>query len=248
MAPINLINTAFTEGIHFTFPDMVLAPGGYLLLVKDATAFESLYGGGLPVAGEYAGALDNSGERIRLEDPTGAAILDFKYKDGWYDITDGGGYSLNILDATAGDTSVWGLKEGWRASTFTGGSPGTADAGLIPNPGSVVINEVLAHSHSTAPDWIELHNPTGAAINIGGWFLSDTGLDLLKYEIAAGTSIAAGGYIVFYQDVHFGNAGDPGANTPFALSENGETVYLSSGLGGGSYCLPGVFRVSFPFY
>ncbi|MCF6286744.1 MAG: lamin tail domain-containing protein, partial [Candidatus Hydrogenedentes bacterium] len=37
---------------------------------------------------------------------------------------------------------------------------------------------------------------------------------------------------VIYEDQHFGNAGAPGVNTPFALSENGETVHLSSGNSG----------------
>jgi len=44
--------------------------------------------------------------------------------------------------------------------------------------------------------------------------------------------IDAHGYLVFYQDVHFGNVADPGCIEPFALSENGETVYLSSADGG----------------
>ncbi len=60
---------------------------------------------------------------------------------------------------------------------FYGGSPGWDDTGIIPEPGSVVINEVLAHAHADASDWIELCNTTGEAINIGGWFLSDTDSD-----------------------------------------------------------------------
>ena len=229
-SPINLVDTAFTEGIHFVFPDMVLAPEAFALVVKDTAAFTSVYGGGYPVAGEYTGSLDNAGERIRLEDPTGAEIHDFRYKDGWYDITDGGGYSLTIRHPTSGWLGGWNDKAGWRASALAGGSPGALDWVYV--PGVVVINEVLAHSHAAAPDWIELHNTVGVSVNIGGWFLSDSSLDLRRYEIASGTTIPAGGYIVFYEDLDFGNAGDPGSNSPFGLSENGETVYLSSGSGG----------------
>ncbi len=90
--------------------------------------------------------------------------------------------------------------------------------------GTVVINEVLAHSHAGAPDWIELYNTTGSTINISGWYLSDNDSLLTKYKIANGTTIAPYGYIVFYEDVHFGI----GVNG-FGLSENGETVYLSFG-------------------
>lgn len=84
----------------------------------------------------------------------------------------------------------------------------------------IVINEVLAHSHTGEHGWIELYNPTGDSADIGGWYLSDDGDNLTKYEIAAGTLVPAGGYKVFYQYEHFGAA--------FTLSENGDTVYLSS--------------------
>lgn len=94
--------------------------------------------------------------------------------------------------------------------------------------GTVVINEILANSGASS-DWIELHNRTASSIDIGGWFLSDSGADLLKYRIAPGTVIPAGGYLVFREDTHFGAASiDPNKITPFALSDIGETVYLSS--------------------
>ncbi|MHC4743765.1 MAG: lamin tail domain-containing protein, partial [Planctomycetota bacterium] len=52
----------------------------------------------------------------------------------------------------------WCDKDSWRASAYIGGSPGWDDSGIVPNPGAVVINEIMAHSHAEAPDWIELHN------------------------------------------------------------------------------------------
>ena len=88
--------------------------------------------------------------------------------------------------------------------------PAVTISGQVPELGSVVINELLANSQGAGPDWIELSNTTDQAIDIGGWFLSDDANDLTKYRIAAGTSIPAGGYIVFYEDKHFGNEADPG--------------------------------------
>ncbi len=101
-----------------------------------------------------------------------------------------------------------------------------------PAPGSVVINEVLAHSHSAADDWIELYNTTDRPIAIGGWFLSDKRGDLTRYEISPGTVISAQGYLVFYESSHFGNPGDPRCRSAFALSEAGDSVHLTSGTGG----------------
>jgi hypothetical protein len=54
----------------------------------------------------------------------------------------------------------------------------------------------------------------------------------MKYEIAAGTTIEPFGYFVLYEDLNFNNSGDPDCHVPFALSENGETLYLHSGADG----------------
>jgi hypothetical protein len=92
----------------------------------------------------------------------------------------------------------------------------------------IVINELLAHAHAEASDWIELHNISSVAVHVGGWFLSDSRNDLMKYQIAAGTTIGPRGYLVLYETLHFANPLDPGMRRPFAFTENGETVYLSS--------------------
>jgi len=116
--------------------------------------------------------------------------------------------------------SSWDEKDSWRPSAYEGGSPDSDDSGIIPNPGAIVINEVLAHAHAEAPDWIELHNTTGTAIDISGWFLSDSKNDIFKYKIANGTTIAPNGYLVLYEDLNFGNMNDPGSYD-FGASETG---------------------------
>lgn len=93
----------------------------------------------------------------------------------------------------------------------------------------VIINEVLAHSNDEAPDWIELHNRSGSPVDIGGWLLSDREDDLRKFQIPEGTVVEPLGYIVFYETTDFGNPLSPGALAAFALSENGETIFLYSG-------------------
>jgi uncharacterized repeat protein (TIGR02543 family) len=91
----------------------------------------------------------------------------------------------------------------------------------------VVINEVLAHSHETAADWIELFNNSSSDLDIGGWYLSDDSDVPEKYRIADGTILSGNGYLVFYEDIDFGySSTHSGALIPFALSENGDTVNL----------------------
>lgn len=229
----------FGSGIAYAFDSGVSIPAGqYRLLVKNQAAFESRYAGlSDKIIGQYTGSsLDNGGERLDLLDATNSTILDFSYKDGWFSSTDGEGFSLTVIDPTVSDLTIWDDKSGWRPSASVGGSPGTDDAGQIPLPGSVVVNELLAHSDTDLYDWVELYNTTSEPINIGGWFLSDSNTDdpnRMKFEIPADTIIAGNGYVVFDENLHFGNPSHPGCHQPFQFSENGETVYLRSGQSGG---------------
>ena len=225
---INLNLVSFTNGIDFTFPSVELAAGEYVVVVQDSSIFKARHGTNINIAGQYSGRLNNAGERIELQDAIGRTILNFRYEDGWRSPTNGEDFSLTIIDPANNDLSSWDEKDSWRPSAHSGGSPGYDDSGILPNPGAIVINEVLAHSHDEASDWIELYNTTNSTINIGGWFLSDSKDNLFKYEIANGTTIGPNGYLVFYEDLNFGNANDPGSGEPFALSENGENLYLSS--------------------
>ncbi|MHC4655548.1 MAG: lamin tail domain-containing protein, partial [Planctomycetota bacterium] len=229
---LNLNLVRFTEGIDFTFPDIELELNECVVVVKDQSAFEAQYGTSVNVAGEYTGSLANNGERIRLMDAVGQTILDFEYEDGWRRITDGDGFSLTIIDPTKSDPNSWDERESWRASVYRNGSPGWDDSGILPNPGAVVINEVMSHSNA-GPDWIELYNTTDEAIDIGGWFLSDNDRDepnRMKYRIGDGTTIDPNSYLVFYEDTDFNKPVDPCCLIPFALSENGEEACLSSPL------------------
>jgi hypothetical protein len=228
---IDLSLVRFTDGVEFTFPSFDLAPGGYCLVVKDVAAFVKKYGAAVRIAGQYDGSLDNAGEHVELCDAIGAVIQSFRFDDGWFDITDGAGFSLVVKDPRTGGGEALNDRNLWRPSARAGGSPGGGEPGEGPPLGVVVINELLANPRNGGPDWIELYNTTGQAIDLGGWFLSDDADNPMKYRIAAGTSIAAGGYLVFFEDEHFGNPADPGCREPFALSRNGETVYLHSGSG-----------------
>jgi hypothetical protein len=119
-----LAGLAFTKGVFFDFPAMTLAPGEYVVVVADQSVFEGLYGFGVNLAGEWSGKLDNDHDRIRLEiEDLNAALLDFSYQDFWYPSTDGGGFSLVIVDESAARGS-WGVKESWTADAVQSGSPG----------------------------------------------------------------------------------------------------------------------------
>jgi hypothetical protein len=236
-AALSLAGVKFAEGVLFDFTGSgvaSLAPGAYALVVANMAAFQSRYGHAYDaiIAGQFAaGNLANGGEQIRLLDAQGDTILSFAYGDKWYYNTDGEGFSLTVRDPLQ-DRRLWDSSDGWRPSRLVGGSPGAADTDLA--PGAIEITEVLAHQDTEPPgDWIELRNTTGSAVDLAGWYLSDDALDLTKYRITAdanhpSTVIQPGATLVFYETYDFGVDGNLGVTTPFALSELGDTVYLTS--------------------
>ncbi|OHB72714.1 MAG: hypothetical protein A2V70_02015 [Planctomycetes bacterium RBG_13_63_9] len=175
-----------------------LAPGEFAVIARNAATFAVRYGSGIVLAGQYTGKLDNGGEQIVLVGPGGQAILEFTYGDsndkGWPQRPDGGGSSLEVIDPY-GD---YDDPDNWRASIQWGGTPG--EVAIEP---SVVINEVLSHTDYPLVDAIELHNLSEEAIDIGGWWLSDSDADYQKFQIPPGTTISGGGYVVFYEG-HYG--------------------------------------------
>ncbi|MBK7703148.1 MAG: lamin tail domain-containing protein [bacterium] len=74
-------------------------------------------------------------------------------------------------------------------------------------PPRLVVNEIVA-SNLAGPvdemgeheDWIEIHNPGTAAIDLGGMYLTDDFGNPDKWEIPAGQTIPAGGYLLFWAD------------------------------------------------
>lgn len=218
---IPLGGVKFIAGISYTFPTQSLAPGARLVLAKNPAAFTARYGADPAPLGPYDGQLSNSGEQLHLVDTNGTTILLFSYQDAlpWPERADGTGSSLELLSPSGSHAD----PANWRASIDYGGSPDAFGTGLAPK---VVINEVLTHTDPPLSDTIELHNPTASAINIGGWFLSDTGDQLKKFCIPTGTVLAAGGYITFNETEHFNTS--LGANTnDFALdAAHGDEVWL----------------------
>lgn len=102
--------------------------------------------------------------------------------------------------------------------------------------GDVVINEVMASNgtfeNGHSYDWVELHNTGSKAVDISGWFLSDSGKDLQKWSFPKGTKIKGDGYITVWCT---GEEHDKGSGTqfyaPFAISSAGEKLILSDAEG-----------------
>ncbi len=123
-----------------------------------------------------------------------------------------------------------GTRRLWWAAWLAacGGLAGLA--GLA--PAQLVLNEVYYDSpeKTSAEEFVELHNPGGTAVSIGGWRLTDG----LAYTFPANTVVPAGGYLVVAQDPptllrRFGVT----ASGPWTgrVSNTGETLTLQDAAG-----------------
>ena len=246
---VNLAGVQFTDGVTFTFPVINLQPAENVVVVSDLEGFETRYGTGLPVAGQFAGALNNGGERLSLVTSTGSSIQDFVYDDSgtWPGRADGIGSSLEVIDPEAD----YDNSENWRSSSEYNGSPGASGAGP---DGRVVINEVLTNTDFPAIDRVELHNTTTSSIEVMNWYLSDASANYRKYRIPNG-SIPAGGYRTWdendfnsVQNVSISSYAGSAATAPTTVFRpahglaTGDVITISGYAGAGAY--NGTFEVT----
>jgi hypothetical protein len=112
-------------------------------------------------------------------------------------------------------------------------SPGEPNFLILTN---IYVNELLAHTDPPLEDAVEFQNRSGTAVNIGGWWLSNSRLNPKKYQIPAGTTIAAGGFRVFYEGVGTSSGfNSSGAAQPFTFnSAHGDKAVLSQVDGAGN--------------
>src|SRR6185503_20216372 len=164
-------------------------------------------------AGHVNFKLGRSGDEIGLYSPAGTNITAVMF----------GAQQTGVSQGRFPDGSAYFIS-------FTNTvSPG--ESNYLPL-GNVVVNEVLSHTDPPFEDAIEFYNPSASAVNISGWFISNTQDDLKKYRVANGTTIAAGGFKVFYE---FQFNPTDGSSVPFTFnSAHGDQAYLSQADGSGN--------------
>ncbi|MCW5898721.1 MAG: CotH kinase family protein [Flavobacteriales bacterium] len=108
----------------------------------------------------------------------------------------------------------------------------------LPLRAQVVINEVTSANWTLIQDnfgeyrdWVELFNTTAAPVDLGGWYLSDSQNNNMKWQFPAGATIAANGYLIVWcsgNDVSVGNV----HHTNFRISQTqGERAVLTTPAG-----------------
>ncbi|NNC95865.1 MAG: T9SS type A sorting domain-containing protein [Chitinophagales bacterium] len=110
------LNGYYFNGIDFTFGNVSIPAGGFILLSNDSAAFQLRYG---MTAREYGGFIQNMGETILLLDNTGATVDSVPYEndDPWPITPNGMGPSMNLCSPFADNAAEFSWQ---RSNVYTG--------------------------------------------------------------------------------------------------------------------------------
>ena len=154
--------------------------------------------------------------------------------------------SWNVANATSLDlngTDVSGLTGTTVMPTATttyvltatnaNGSTTSEQRVRIVLPGEPIITEFMADNESGVPldedgeatDWIELHNPTGIAADLDGYYLTDDPGNLTKWRLPA-VSLAPDAYLVVFASGNDRPVAGSELHTNFSLAADGEFLAL----------------------
>ena len=101
----------------------------------------------------------------------------------------------------------------------------------------IIINEVMAsngfYENGEAYDWIEIYNDGKNAVDLSGWYLSDSKKDPLKWSFPKGTKLQGGKYLTVFCTGEEGKGPGKGDTfyTGYSISASGETLILSDAEG-----------------
>jgi hypothetical protein len=234
------------NGVDYTFPEgSVIPPGNYWVLVRDRAAFVLAYGAGVRVFDEFAGSLDNGGERLSLIRGSGTnevVISEVRYDNAlpWPLAADGRGSSLQRIDASQSSWRVanWMAAETNAVNRVTPGRANAAAGALVAFP-PVWINEVLPANVSGPKDnagdrdpYLEVFNTGSSDLDLGGYYLTDNWTNRLAWAFPFGSVVPAGGFLTIWADGEPGESASGIPHTSFRLSPTNGVVALVRDDGG----------------
>ena len=157
--PVNLNGWRFSKGVSYTFPNISIPAGGYLVVVGNIDAFQAKYPAVTNFVGPWGGSLGNNGETVQLETALGENVNEVAYAtEGdwavrqrgltqggfrgwvWGNAADGFGPTLELMNVAMPNKH----GQNWRVSTATNGTPGVANSVARTNLPPFILD--LAHT------------------------------------------------------------------------------------------------------
>ncbi|MEY2409364.1 MAG: hypothetical protein QOF48_2034, partial [Verrucomicrobiota bacterium] len=154
---VKLAGWRLSGGISFSFPNVTINAGSYLVVAANVSAFSAKYPAVANVVGGWAGQLSNNDDPINLDDALGQRMDAVHYSDdgdwavrrvspqyspGWAWIADhdGLGKSLELINPNL--PGKYG--QNWSSSVTVNGTPGRTNSVLSTNIAPLIIE--TAHS------------------------------------------------------------------------------------------------------
>jgi len=210
----------FTNLVQWAFPsNATMAAGEFKIIFADAEENES-------IASEL---------HTNFRPGTNAGLLALsRLRNGASEVLDSVPYA-NVLEGHSFGSFPDGIP--FNRRQFYRATPGAPNDVAVP-AGVVLINEWMADNASTIADpadedyedWFELFNPGTNAVNLEGFYLSDSITNRTQYRIPAGYVVPARGFLLVWADSESSqnrtNRIDLHVN--FKLGAEGESIVLSS--------------------
>jgi hypothetical protein len=144
------------KGVEFTFTNVTMQPGEYLVVAASRTTFLARYPGVTNVLGNWTGRLGNTEDEIALLDALGEEVARVHYADSgdwavrarapadayglrgwdWLAPHDGGGFTLELINPSM----PIGYGQNWTTSLASNGTPGVANGALTNNTAPFIQN------------------------------------------------------------------------------------------------------------
>lgn len=233
---LSLRGFALVMGRHsFMFPRITLEPGEYAVVWLDGSGYSVWHA---PFLLKAAG-----GETVYLKDRRGDVVDEVKTQ----------ALERNTsMTRTPSDSGMTEAVSTTPTPGFANTEEGTAAytaSRYRENDTGVVINEIMTANSSAFtdefggyPDYVELKNTTGHAVDISGFGLSDREYNPMKWRFPSGTAIPAKGVLLVCLSSGYAVTDENGKTTvkesqtgallaPFGLSKLGETLYLADKAG-----------------
>lgn len=202
--------------ISHCFADGVTVPAkGYLVLWACGSTSTSDKSGGV----NLPFALSKNGETLCLYTPDGAILhrMEIPALEAGYTY----GYAVD------GEGTPERLTPTRGAANCAAGDPTVSYPVVINEVCTKNMNEEDVHEEDGLTcDWIELYNRSADAVSLDGWGITDRAGNI-KHYFAEGITVPAYGYLVLWACGAQKSGTEEGdVSLPFALSKNGESLYL----------------------
>ena len=214
-----------------TISSLVVAPGESAVLaanrdlaVNGGVEADYVYGAGVP--------LYNKAGRVVLESTTGVIVdrVDWSAARG-FPIPKGSSIALGFASADNALGANWCASVD-RYGDGDLGSPGAPNSCEQPAaPGELEISEIMRNPAvvgDSVGEWIEIHNPTTADVDLDGWAIDDGASDF--HTVSGSLVVAAGGYVVVGRSIdttrNGGAAVDYSYRGSFVLGNGSDSITL----------------------